>query len=82
VFDAFTDHQNQVLKKIIFQRLEWLKSGFDSFPDHQNKVLKNNFLASGVIQNVFLCICEDFQTTGIKSLKNYFLMSGVVKNVF
>jgi hypothetical protein len=34
------DHQNQGLKKDIFQRLEMLKTCFDAFPDHQNQVLK------------------------------------------
>ncbi len=42
-FDAFHDHQNQVLKKDIFQRLEWLKTIFDAFPGHQNQVLKKIF---------------------------------------
>ena len=46
------------------------------------KSSKNYFLTSGVVQNVFLCICAYFQTTRIKSLKNYFLTSGVVQNVF
>jgi hypothetical protein len=38
------DHQNQFLKKDIFQRLEWLKTCFDAFPNHQNQALKKNFL--------------------------------------
>jgi hypothetical protein len=37
------DHQNQVLKKDIFLRLEWLKTCFDEFPGHQNEVLKKLF---------------------------------------
>jgi hypothetical protein len=36
------DHQNQVLKKDIFLRLEWLKSCFDAFQGHQNQFLKKN----------------------------------------
>ncbi len=36
------DHQNQVLKKDIFLRLEWLKTCFDAFPGHQNQFLKKN----------------------------------------
>ncbi len=36
------DNQNQVLKKDIFQRLEWLKTCFDAFPGHQNQVLKKD----------------------------------------
>ena len=71
------DHQNQVLKKLLFSPLEWLKTCFDAFPDHQNQVLKNFFLTSGVVQNVFLCICSYIQTTRFKSLKNYVLASGV-----
>jgi hypothetical protein len=43
-FDAFAltlpDHQNQVLKKDIFLRLEWLKTCFDAFPGHQYQVLR------------------------------------------
>jgi hypothetical protein len=42
VFDAFPGHQNQVLKKDNFQRLEWLKTCFDTFPAHQNQVLKKD----------------------------------------
>jgi hypothetical protein len=46
---VFPDHQNQVLKKDIFQRLEWLKTCFDVFPGNQNQGLKNFFL------NVWSC---------------------------
>jgi hypothetical protein len=42
VFLAFPGHQNQVLKKDIFQRMEWLKTCFDAFRDHQNQVLKKD----------------------------------------
>jgi hypothetical protein len=31
---------DQVLKKLFFSPLEWLKTCFDAFPDHQNQVLK------------------------------------------
>ena len=37
------------------------------------KSLKNYFLTSGVLKNVFLCICAYFQITRIKSYKNYFV---------
>ena len=37
------DNQNQVLKKDIFQRMEWLKTCFYAFRDHQNQVLKKLF---------------------------------------
>jgi hypothetical protein len=38
------DHHNQVLKKLFFSPLEWLKTCFDAFPDHQNQVLEKLFL--------------------------------------
>ena len=41
-FDAFLGHQNQVLHKDNFQRLEWLKTCFDAFPGHQNQVIKKD----------------------------------------
>ncbi len=31
------DHQNQVLKKVLFSHLEWLKTCFNAFPDQQNQ---------------------------------------------
>jgi hypothetical protein len=91
-FDAFPDFQNQVLKKIFFSPLEWLKTYFYAFPGQQNQVpkklifhvwggqkrvfmhflatrtksLKIYFFTSGVVKNVFLCICTYFQTTRIK----------------
>jgi hypothetical protein len=43
VFDAFPDHQNQVLKKLFFYFWSGLKTYFYAFailPDHWNKVLK------------------------------------------
>ncbi len=58
------------------------------------KSLKNNFLTSGVVNNVFKCISwpppessslkNHFLTSGISRppLKNYFLTSGAVKNAF
>jgi hypothetical protein len=39
------EHQNHVLKKVIFERLEWLKTCFDAFShtsDHQKNVLKKD----------------------------------------
>ncbi len=41
-YDAFPGHHNQVLKKDIFQRLEWLKTCFDAFPGPVNQVLKKD----------------------------------------
>jgi len=48
----------------------------------RTKSLKNYFFTSGVVKNVFLCICAYFQTTRIMSLKKCFYTSGVVNNVF
>jgi hypothetical protein len=48
----------------------------------RTKSLKIYFFTSGVVKNVFLCICTYFQTTRIKSLKIICFTSGVVKNVF
>jgi hypothetical protein len=57
-FRILPDHQNQVLKKDIFQRFECLKTFFDAFSDHQNQVLKKLFLTSAggleMHQNTFL----------------------------
>ena len=40
------------------------------------------FWPSGVLKNVFWCICAYFQTTRNLKKKKYFLPSEVVKNVF
>ncbi len=71
-FDAFPDHQNQVLKKLFFNVWSGYKLGLMHILTTRIKSLKNYFLTSGVVQNVFLCICAIFQTTRIKSLKNNF----------
>ena len=78
-FDAFPDHQNQVLYKLSFSPLEWVKTCFYAFPGHQNQVFKKLFFDvwSGEKR-----VLMHFQTTRIKSLKNYFFTSGVVKNLF
>jgi hypothetical protein len=69
IFDAFLGHQNQVLHKDNFQRLEWLKTCFDAFPGHQNQVLKKNiFQRLEWLKTFFL----HFQATRIKSLKKIF----------
>ena len=66
-----SDHQNQVLKKLLFSPLEWLKTCFDAFPDHQNQVLKKIFFNvwSG-LKCVFmqLRILPDHQNKNIKKL--------------
>ncbi len=76
------DQQNQVIENYFFLS-GVVKTCFDAFPDHQNlKSLKKKFLTSGVVQNVFLCICAYFQTTRIKSLKKFFFHLWSGKNVF
>jgi cation transport regulator ChaB len=65
------DKQNQVLKKLFFSPLEWLKTCFDAFPDRQNQVLKKLFfnVCSGS-KRVFmhLRILPDHQNKVIKKL--------------
>jgi hypothetical protein len=82
-FDAFPDHQNQVLEKLFFNVWSGSKRVFKHFrilPDHQNQVIRKLFffhLCSG-----YKRVLMHFLTTRIKSLKIYFFTSGVVKNVF
>jgi hypothetical protein len=54
-------------KKDIFYRLVWLKACFDAFA-HTSRTpetffQKRYFWTSGVVKNVFCCICAYFQTT-------------------
>jgi hypothetical protein len=79
------EHQKLFLKKYIFYRLEWLKTCFDAFA-HTSRPLetffqKRYFLLSGVVKNVFWCICTCLQTTS-NFFKKDILTSGMVKNVF
>jgi hypothetical protein len=54
-----------------------------TLPDNQKLFFqKRYFLPSGVVKNVFWCICTCLQTTSNFFQKRYFLTSGVVKNVF
>ncbi len=71
-FDAFPGHRDQVFKKDIFQRLEWLNLVLVHFQATRIKSLKKYFLTSGLVKNVFLCICAYFLTIRIKSLKKIF----------
>ena len=82
VFYAFPGHQNQVLKYLFFHVWGGQKRVFMHFLATRTKSLKIYFFTSGVVKNVFLCICTYFQTTRIKSLKIICFTSGVVKNVF
>jgi hypothetical protein len=59
-FDAFPEHQNQVLKKDFLKRLKWLKTFFYAFA-HTSRLPESSpeqivFFASGVVKNVFCCI--------------------------
>ena len=60
-------HQKPFFRKDIFDRQEWLKTCAP-----ETFFLKRCFLLSGVVTNVFLCICAYFQTTRIKILKKLF----------
>jgi hypothetical protein len=50
-------HQKNVIKKDIFDRLEWLKTCFDAFAHTPRPTetfdQKRYFLLSGVVKNVF-----------------------------
>jgi hypothetical protein len=60
-------------KRDVFYRLEWLKTCFDAFAHTSSPpetfFQKRYFLPSGVVKNVFWCICAYFQTT-----RNCYLM--------
>jgi hypothetical protein len=45
---------------------------FRILPDHQKLFSKKIFLPSGVVKNVFWCICAYLQITRTISLKWYF----------
>ena len=75
-------------KKDIYDSLKWLKTCFDAF-SHTSRppetfVQKRYFLPSGVVKNVFLCICAYFLPDHQKRFfkKIYYWTSRVVKNVF
>jgi hypothetical protein len=60
-------HQKPFFRKYIFYCLEWLKTFFNAFA-HTSRppetfFQKRYFLLSGVVKNVFWCICAYFQTT-------------------
>ena len=78
--------RNFFFKKDNFDRLEQLKTFFDAFAHTprppETFCQKRYFWPSGVVKNVFWCICAYFQTTETFGQKRYFLPSGVVKSVF
>ena len=85
-FDAFTDHQNQVLKKLFFSPLEWLKTCFDAFA-HTSRPPKSFFQkrcfeTSVVVENVFEAFAHTYRPAKFFFLKRCFWTSVVVKNVF
>ena len=70
------DHQKLFFRKDIFYCLEWLKACFDAFA-HTSRTPetffhKRYFLRSGVVTNVFLCICAYFHTT-----RNFFFIKDI-----
>ena len=75
-FRMLPDHQKNGLKKDVFKHLECLKTCFDALahtprpPD--TFFQKRYFWTSGVVKNVFWCICAYFQTTRIMFLKKIF----------
>ncbi len=77
IFAYFQTTRNFFSKKDIFERLKWLKTCFGAFwhtsrpPEKCSE--KKYFWTSGVVQNVFWCICTYFQSTRIMSLKKLFL---------
>ena len=80
------DHQNHVLKKDIFYRLEWLKLCFDAFA--HTSIPPETFFKKDIFYRLeWLKMCFDtFAHTSRPPescpLKRYFLTSGVIKNVF
>jgi hypothetical protein len=56
-FRILSDHQNHVLKKDIFDRLEWLKTCFAAFSHTprppETFFQKRYFLPPGVVKDVF-----------------------------
>jgi hypothetical protein len=70
------DHQKHFFKKDIFDRLAWLKTCFDAFSNTsrplESSPYKRYVLTSGVVKNVFSCICAYFQTTRNFFSKNIF----------
>ena len=79
-FDAFAHTPRPpetFFQKDIFYRLEWLKTCFDAFPHTSRPPEKfyqqRYFWKSGVVKNVFWCICENIQTSRIFFSKKIFL---------
>jgi hypothetical protein len=66
-FRILPHHQKLFFKKDIFYCLEWLKTYSDAFAHSPRSpetfFQKRYFLMSGVVKNVFWCICAYSQTT-------------------
>ncbi len=71
------DHQKLFFKQDIFDGLECLKTCFDAFAHTprppETFFQKRYFLPSGVVKDVFWCICTYFQTTRNFLSKKIFL---------
>ena len=74
------DHQKLLCKKYIFYWLEWLKTFFDAFAHTprppETFFQKRYILLSGVVKNVFWCICAYFQTT-----RNFFFKKDIFERL-
>jgi hypothetical protein len=93
-FDAFPDHQNQVLKTLFFNVWSGSKRVFKHFrilPDQQNQVIRKLFfVTSKVLKKLFFNVWSGskrvlmhFQATRIKSLrKTFFNIWSGKKHVF
>jgi hypothetical protein len=66
-FQILPEHKKLFFKKDIFYWLEWLKTCSDAFAHtprpRETFFQKIYFLLSGVVKNVFWCICAYLQTT-------------------
>ena len=81
---TFPDHQKHFFKNDFFDLKECLKTCFDEFAHisrpPETFLQKWFFWPSGVLKNVFWCICAYFQTTrNFFFQKRYFWTSGVFK---
>jgi hypothetical protein len=78
--------RNFFFKKDIFYRLEWLKMCFNAFAHisrpPETFLQKIFFWPSGVLKNVFWCICAYFQTTRNLKKKNTFYRLKWLKTCF
>ena len=86
IFEYFQTTRIMSLQKICFNIWNCLKTCFHAFA-HTSRpsetfFQKRYFWTSGVVKDLFWCICTYFQTTRNYFQKRYFLPSGVFKDVF